>query len=159
MGKIFKALVIAIVAAVVTGCSNDLEFSGAGTGNYVHKMVIDDIPIRPEEWKELWFEDTVTGDRWLDRMYCDIEIRELTSSVISGGAFETYFKYTDDAGVYAQEELPVTVYKREAAEPLDWSYAMNCEYSAGYLRVTMRTSDFKPYRPDETLYFRMVVFY
>jgi hypothetical protein len=144
MKKLVAILAIAVLAAVAsTGCSNEDNFGNIGN------IVIDNIPVRTGDWRELWVNDSFVY------MYADVPIAELTSQVISSGAYMTYFKYTAIDNTRVQQKLPYTEFHKEGA--VNWSQTIDAEYSVGYMRITLSISDFVPFTPGETLFFRTVI--
>jgi hypothetical protein len=135
----------------MTGCSADLAFDDISEN--VHRMVIDDIYVKPQGWNTVWFSEEQGGG--VQYMYADIDMPEITRSVIYGGACLTYLKPDNDRPI--QEMLPVTVFNEEANGHA-WSYTITCEYSVGKMTIILRPSDFKSVSPG-TLYFRTVVLY
>lgn len=155
MKRLFTILAMAALvatASLATSCEGPMGPPGRdgydGRDGDVLKEVIDGIYVNPDGWQELWFGSN------FDCMYADIYMPELTSGIISNGIFFTYFKYEDpDTFTLVQEGEGLTFFEG------NWSYTINCEYSAGNMRITIRTSDYEPYYPENTLNFRTVILY
>jgi len=145
-------LIVALAAFVLgtnTACNVDADFSGA--------YVVNNIFVDPDEWKEMWFTRP-DGTRFIDYIYADRSINELTSDVLTNGVVDVFFKFLspDNNGnetIPAHEPLPMHVYVTETL-----SYNMTYEVSERNLRLKVYVSDGKPYYPfDKTMYFKLAI--
>jgi hypothetical protein len=152
MFKIFAMAAVVFSVAATTGCDADLEF-GDEKGRNVYS--VDNIPVEPRDWEEVWDRDGFGNDILLYK-YFDLPINELTWDVINGGHYTTYFYLDPDEHQPVTKPLPHSDYFMDG-DGFQWEYTLDAEYSEGNLRIILKTSDFWDFTFDDTLYFRLAI--
>ncbi len=141
--RLLMAVAVAMAVVATSGCDVDAEFSSP--------VVVDNIPILPNDWKTMLFED---GQ--FDYYYFDVPLREITPEVFDTGSYATYWRYgerRDGVNVDVQEPLPAVI------KQINYIETISCSYDVGYVRIMIsRSPSTFNFRPDKTLYFRTVVF-
>lgn len=145
-----KMILIAALAVFALGANAGCDVNSDFSGVYS----VDNISVAPDEWIEVWASSP--GGGYVDYMYADRPISELTASVIREGTYPVYFKYLgpDTNGndtVPVQEQLPCQVYDGDLA------YQISAEISEGYLRLVIRTETGRRLPVDKTMYFRLAI--
>jgi len=148
MKKLILMVAIAVCGLTLgTSCRVDADFQRTES--------VDGIAVAPSDWKEVWVGTPGNGG-YIDYMYADRAIPQLTWTVVRERAYIVYFKYLgpDSHGnnnVEVQEPLPCLTYED------GYSYQISGEVSNGNLRIVVRTSDGKEAPIDKTMYFRLAI--
>jgi hypothetical protein len=144
----------ALTMAANTGCDVDADIDGNG-----QRMVIDDIVVDRNGW-----EVALTDNGDFDYYYYDIERPEITERFFNRHVYTTYWRYGEERGgriVDVQEPLPAVI-TRERFEDgylIPYTETLSCSYEVGYMRIMLSRSDYFDLRPDQDLYFRLVIEY
>ncbi len=167
MKKLFTFLAIAVLAAACEGPMGPMGPQGPagynghdGKDGTVSKLVIDNIEIAPKDWEEY------TVDGYFDHYFCDVKLPGFTSSIFNTGFYYIYWKYYEDGGngtnILIQEGEGATMYYEgsDNGEVFYYQETISCDYSAGWVRINFRSSDFYAgSKPDKPYLFRFVAFY